>query len=114
SVVLARVDRLEGEAKAVLQCASVIGRLFRYRLLEQIAQRDRELDAYLGEFAERDLIYEERSVPEREYAFWHALTQEATYGSILERRRREYHQRIAEGIEKLYRERLEEYYEELA
>jgi tetratricopeptide (TPR) repeat protein/regulation of enolase protein 1 (concanavalin A-like superfamily) len=60
------------------------------------------------------LINAERTVPELEYAFKHALTQEATYQSILERKRKEFHLQVAQGIEKLYQGRLEEYYEELA
>jgi class 3 adenylate cyclase/tetratricopeptide (TPR) repeat protein/regulation of enolase protein 1 (concanavalin A-like superfamily) len=114
SVILARVDRLEAEAKYVLQCASVIGRLFKYRLLEHLTRQQQELDRYIAQFEERELVYEERSIPELEYAFKHALTQEATYQSILEQRRREFHRQIAEGIERLYRERVEDFYEELA
>lgn len=114
SVVLARVDRLEAEAKHVLQCASVIGRLFRYRLLEHLSRYEEDLVGYMDELEDRELVYEERTVPELEYAFKHALTQEATYGSILERRKREFHRQVGEGIERLYRERVEEYYEELA
>jgi class 3 adenylate cyclase/predicted ATPase len=114
SVLLARVDRLQAEARYVLQCASVIGRLFRYRLLEHMTRQERDLNRYLDEFEERELIYEERTVPELEYAFRHALTQEATYQSILERRRKEFHHQVAQGIEQFYQERLEEYYEELA
>jgi class 3 adenylate cyclase/tetratricopeptide (TPR) repeat protein/ribosomal protein L40E len=114
SVIMARIDRLEAETKYVLQCASVIGRLFRYRLLGHLVRRERELDRYLEELEEKELVYEERSVPELEYAFKHALTQEATYQSILEQRRRAFHRQVAEGIERLYRERIEEFYEELA
>ena len=114
SIVLARVDRLPTEAKYVLQCASVIGRLFSYRMLDHLTQHDRNLDQYLSQFEERELVYEERTVPQLEYAFRHALTQEATYQSILGRRRRGFHHQIAQGIETLYWERLEEYYEELA
>ncbi len=114
SVVLARVDRLRAEAKYVLQCASVIGRLFRYRLLQHISRQEQDLDRYLAEFEEKELVYEERTVPELEYAFKHAFTQEATYEGILERSRREFHHLVAVGIERLYHERLEEYYEELA
>jgi class 3 adenylate cyclase/tetratricopeptide (TPR) repeat protein/ribosomal protein L40E len=114
SVLLARVDRLQAEAKHVLQCASVIGRLFKYRLLEHLTRQEAELDRYISEFEERELIYEERIVPELEYAFKHALTQEATYQSILERRRKEFHHQVAVSIERLYQERLEEYYDELA
>jgi len=114
SVLLSRVDRLQAEAKYVLQCASVIGRLFKYRLLSHLAQHERNLDRYLNEFEERELVYEERTTPELEYAFKHALTQEATYQGILERRRREFHHQVAIGIERLYGERLEDYYDELA
>ena len=114
SVVLARVDRLAAEAKYVLQCASVIGRLFKHRLLEHLTHKQKELDEYITEFEERDLVYEERTVPELEYAFKHALTQEATYQGILEQRRRVFHRGVAQGIEKLYHERIEDFYEELA
>jgi class 3 adenylate cyclase/regulation of enolase protein 1 (concanavalin A-like superfamily)/tetratricopeptide (TPR) repeat protein len=114
SVLLERIDRLEAEAKYVLQCASVIGRLFKYNLLDHITQKQKELDKYLDEFEERDLAYQERTVPEMEYAFKHALTQDATYQGILEQRRMAFHRNVALGIEKLYQERIEEFYEELA
>jgi len=113
-VVLARVDRLQAEAKTVLQCASVIGRLFKYRLLEQLSRQERNLDRYLNEFEEKELVYEERTVPELEYTCKHAFTQEATYQGILEKRRREFHLQVAREMERLYGERLEECYEELA
>jgi predicted ATPase/class 3 adenylate cyclase/regulation of enolase protein 1 (concanavalin A-like superfamily) len=114
SVILARVDRLEAEARYVLQCASVIGRLFKHRLLEHLTQKQRELDRYIAEFEDRDLVYEERTIPELEYAFKHALTQEATYQGILEQRRKVFHRIVAQGIERLYQERIEDFYEELA
>ncbi|MEK7397959.1 MAG: DUF1349 domain-containing protein, partial [Candidatus Poribacteria bacterium] len=114
SVILSRVDRLQAEAKYVLQCASVIGRLFKHRLLDHLTQHERELNKYITDFEERELVYRERMIPELEYAFKHALTQEATYQSILERKRKEFHLQVAQGIEKLYQERLEEFYEELA
>ncbi|MEK7399547.1 MAG: hypothetical protein AAB116_21605, partial [Candidatus Poribacteria bacterium] len=114
SVVLERVDRLEAEAKYILQCASVIGRLFKYNLLEHITQKQKELDTYLDEFERRDLAYPERTVPEMEYAFKHALTQEATYQGILEQRKMAFHRNVALGIERIYRERIEQFYEELA
>jgi len=82
SVIMSRIDRLEAETKYVLQCASVIGRLFRYRLLGHLVRNERELDGYLEELEDRELVYEERSIPELEYAFKHALTQEAAYQGI--------------------------------
>ncbi|MEK9149429.1 MAG: AAA family ATPase, partial [Candidatus Desantisbacteria bacterium] len=100
SVVLSRVDRLKEEARYVLQCASVIGRLFRYRLLDHLTAYENKLDGYLNDFEDRDLVYEERAVPELEYAFKHAFTQEATYQGILERGRMAFHHQVALGIEK--------------
>jgi class 3 adenylate cyclase/tetratricopeptide (TPR) repeat protein len=114
SVLLSRVDRLQVEARYVLQCASVIGRLFKYSLLDHLTSQERNLNRYLSEFEDRELVYEERRIPELEYAFKHALTQEATYQGILERKKKEFHLHVAQGIERLYQERIEEYYEELA
>lgn len=47
SVISSRVDRLRPELKQVLQSASVIGRLFRRRLLEQTTPEGVELDRAL-------------------------------------------------------------------
>ncbi|MCX5748629.1 MAG: AAA family ATPase [Candidatus Saganbacteria bacterium] len=113
-VIMERIDRLETETKYVLQCASVIGRLFRYRLLDHLMSHERKLDDYLDELEGRELVLEERAMPELEYTFKHVLTQEATYQTILEQRRRQFHRQVAEGIERLYQDRIEEFYEELA
>ncbi|MCX5748627.1 MAG: tetratricopeptide repeat protein [Candidatus Saganbacteria bacterium] len=114
SVIMARIDRLEEEVKYVLQSASVIGRLFRYNLLRYITQQEGNLDGYLWQLEERDLVYEEHAIPELEYSFKHVLTQETAYNTILSRRRREFHRKVAEGYEALYSSRIEECYEELA
>jgi class 3 adenylate cyclase/tetratricopeptide (TPR) repeat protein len=113
-VIMERVDRLESETKYVLQCASVIGRLFRYNLLSHLTSHERELDGYMQELENKDLVYEERSIPELEYTFKHALTQEATYQTILSQRRKGFHHHVAEGIEGLYNDKIEDFYEELA
>lgn len=55
------------------------------------------------------LITETARRPEREYAFRHSLTQEATYGTILLRRRRELHQRVGEVLEERYAGRIDEF-----
>ncbi|TDI41940.1 MAG: adenylate/guanylate cyclase domain-containing protein [Acidobacteria bacterium] len=113
SVVAARVDRLDTKAKAVLQCASVIGRLFNHGLLEHLTQTP-GLSSHLNELEDKQLVYRERQVPELEYSFKHAFTQEATYQGILNKRKRELHLQVGEGMEHLYRDRLEENYEKLA
>jgi class 3 adenylate cyclase/tetratricopeptide (TPR) repeat protein/regulation of enolase protein 1 (concanavalin A-like superfamily) len=114
NVIMSRIDRLEEETRYVLQSASVIGRLFRHRLLQYITQRERDLDKHLWQLEESDLVYEEQVIPELEYGFKHALTQETAYNTILSRRRREFHGKVAEGYETLYSSRIEEYYDDLA
>jgi tetratricopeptide (TPR) repeat protein len=114
SVILSRVDRLEQNLKRVLQSAAVIGRLFRRRLLEHTTREATALERDLWELEEQALIYQERAVPEEEYSFTHVLMQETIYQNILRPRRAVFHQRVAEAIEALYQEGLDEYYEQLA
>ncbi len=114
SVILSRVDRLEERFKGVLAAAAVIGRLFQRQVLQSLMVTEIDLDDALSELEDRALIYEERAIPEVEYGFNHVLTQEAVYLSILPRRRRQLHERVAEAMESLYEHRLDEYCEQLA
>jgi tetratricopeptide (TPR) repeat protein len=113
-VIMARVDRLDEELKQVLRVASVIGRSFLYRILRAIAQADQKLDEHLAALQQIELIREKQHAPELEYIFKHALAQEATYESILLQKRRELHARVAQVIETLFVDRLEEFYGLLA
>jgi tetratricopeptide (TPR) repeat protein len=132
SVIQSRVDRLAPELKEVLQRASVVGRFFRPRLLEALQQGERQgsqlqpasaladgsppgpLRHALWELAEQGLIYQERSVPEEEYAFQHVLTQETIYASLTEAGRALLHRQVGEAIECLDAEGLDAQYERLA
>lgn len=114
SVILSRVDRLQQEVRSVLQCAAVIGRVFQHRLLEYLSGQKEALEQYLSQLVAYELVYKERIVPELEYAFKHALTQETAYEAMLTRHRKAFHQRVGEAIEALYEEQIEEYYELLA
>ena len=51
---------------------------------------------------------------ELEYLFKHALAQEAAYESTLLQQRKQLHQKVAEAIERLFSERLHEFYGILA
>ena len=114
SVVMGSVDPLEDELKGVLQSASVVGRLFRRRLLEGVTRQETDLASVLLELEDRGLIYEERTVPEEEYSFRHVLTQEAFYQNIPPDRRDQLHREIAQATEALYPDSLDEYYDQLA
>jgi ABC-type oligopeptide transport system substrate-binding subunit/class 3 adenylate cyclase len=113
-VLLARIDRLEENVRRTLQLASVIGKSFLYRLLEVIAEAERQLDAHLLQLQRADLVREKTRRPELEYIFKHSLTQEAAYNSLLVERRKEFHRRVGEALEKLFVDRKEEFYGLLA
>ena len=59
-------------------------------------------------------FYETGLYPNPEYSFAHALTQDVTYGGLLQGRRQELHARIVEAIEALHGDRLGEHIERLA
>ena len=113
-VIMARIDRLEEDLKQVLRAAAVVGRSFFYRVLRELLAADRALDEQLAALVKIELIRERRQTPELEYLFKHALAQEAVYDSILHERRRELHRRVAECVESLFANRLEEFYGLLA
>jgi class 3 adenylate cyclase/predicted ATPase len=136
----ARIDRLAPETKRVLQLASVVGRIFTYPILSAIAKGSplpggrsqsiptkeggdggegeealgSHLLAHLVTLERTQLIRERARLPEREYIFKHHLTQEAAYSGLLKRERRAYHRQVAEALELLYSERIEERVELLA
>ncbi len=113
-VVMARIDRLPGEAKLLLQTAAVIGREFSLRLLGAVWPHRGGTEALLRELCRLDFLYE-RDEPEGTiYVFRHALTQEAAYGSLLERQRRASHAAIGSALEALYAGRTDEVAEVLA
>ncbi len=107
-LILARIDRLDDEVKQALKLASVIGRSFFLRVLGAISEAGRSLDLSLADLEQAELIRLRQQAPEVEYIFKHALVQEAAYGSILAERRRGIHRRVAEALEALFADRLEE------
>ena len=104
-VLSARIDRLPEISKHVLQNAAVIGRLFDVRVLKPLTSLNGGLDAQIQYLKEASLIESFSN----EYAFRHALIQEAAYESILIKKRTELHRRIGEIMEALYADRVEEF-----
>ena len=107
ALLVARIDRLDQEAKATLQMASVIGRSFYYRILQAISDSAMALDKDLRSLQRVELLREAGRQPELEYMFRHELARDAAYATILNRKRREFHLRVAQAIETLFADRLE-------
>jgi class 3 adenylate cyclase/tetratricopeptide (TPR) repeat protein len=107
-VLTARIDRLEERARRTLQMASVIGRIFLYRVLAAIAGEGPELNVHLSTLQREEMVRERARVPELEYIFKHHLTQQAAYNGLLRRERRLFHRQVAEARERLFSDRIEE------
>ena len=102
--LMARLDRLD-EAREVAQVAAVIGRQFSFSLLAAIAARDdAALDAALDKLITAGIVFPEGRGLERSFSFKHALVRDAAYESLLLGRRREWHERIAQALERSFPE----------
>jgi predicted ATPase len=114
-VLTARMDRLPAEEKALLQTLAVIGREFAASLLRKVVtQSESDLHHHLARLQAAEFVYEQPAYPEVEYIFKHALTQEVAYNSLLNERRKGIHERTAQAMEEVYRDRLDDHYSELA
>jgi tetratricopeptide (TPR) repeat protein len=109
ALLAARIDQLEEMTRRTLQLSAVIGRSFYLRVLSAIAGAGQELDYHLGILQRLDLIGEAARLPEVEYRFRNPLTQEVAYKTILLKQRRDFHRRVAETMEDLYANQLDDY-----
>lgn len=108
ALLMARMDRLSADAKDTLQLASVIGRAFYHRILGKISDSILELDMQLTTLESHEMIQTQRDKNELQYMFKHELARDAAYSSILLRRRRSLHLRVAEAMESVFEDSLED------
>src|SRR5207249_1036239 len=90
-----RVELIGAEAHQVLVLASVLGRGFDFRILEDVTgySEGRLLDL-VRELMLAGLVAEESA---ERFVFRHALTRQAVYGELLARERRALHRRVLES-----------------
>jgi class 3 adenylate cyclase len=108
SVIRARLDRLDRYSRESLRLASVIGREFAHRILEQISSSKDRLARSLEDLKILELIQQIRVIPEAEYMFKHVITQEVTYETLLLQKRKELHGVVGLAMEELYQDRIQE------
>ena len=100
--LMARLDRL-GSAKELAQLAATLGREFSHDLLVEVAPWDETwLHRELTRLVDAELLYRRGLPPRARYVFKHGLIQDAAYESLLRSHRQEYHQRIAEVLERKF------------
>jgi DNA-binding CsgD family transcriptional regulator len=99
TLIQQRVALLSREARDLIGRAAVLGRRFDLTLLQELSRRDdQELLGQLKELVAAQLVVEEE--PDQ-FAFRHALTQQAIYNGMLGRERRTLHRAAADAIERL-------------
>jgi len=116
-IVSSRIDRLPPHEQLCIKVASVIGRIFTYRILYDIHPmrvQEEQLRSYLVELEKLDLTPLETPDPELAYIFKHAITQDVAYNLMLFSQRQELHKAIAEWYEKNFADDVSPMYTILA
>ncbi|MGE5462610.1 MAG: AAA family ATPase [Syntrophothermus sp.] len=117
AAITSRIDGLSPSQQLSLKVASVIGRIFSYRILEAIhpIETDKpELREYLDTVTRLSLTLVESETPDLAYIFKHAVTHEAAYNMMLFAQRRQLHRAVGEWIEANHQQDLESFYTLLA
>src|SRR5262249_41301994 len=91
-VITRRIDRLTPAQQLALKVASVIGRVFPFRVLIDVYPIEADkpgLAVDLETLAELDLTPLESPEPDHTYTFRHAITREVAYSLLLSSQRRQ-------------------------
>jgi class 3 adenylate cyclase/predicted ATPase len=114
-ILAARIDRLSGDQKELLQTLAVIGRESPLGLIRLVASTaEVRLERMLAELRASEFIYEQSALTDNEYIFKHALTQEVAYNSLLIERRKQLHERTAQALESMFADQLDDHLSQLA
>lgn len=95
-----RTQQLDEGTLQALRLASVMGRRFDFRLLQELLHvHEAGLMAMLKQLIAAQLLVEETA---DQFAFRHTLTRQAIYNTLLLRERQGLHRSVAEAIERAY------------
>jgi predicted ATPase len=111
AVLVARIDRLAAEIRAIVQTAAVLGQEFEIQVLSEMLKAEPDVQTIVKR-AEGEAIWS--SLSELRYIFRHALLRDAAYDMQLRARLRHLHELAAEAIETVFAKDLAPYYPDLA
>ena len=103
SLLLARIDSLSAGERRVLQMAAVVGSVFWFKVLTNLAGDAAVLKKHLTALQRAQLIRERGRTPDlgMEYLFQSTLIRDAAYEALLGTQRVAYHRQTAEQTERL-------------
>jgi class 3 adenylate cyclase/predicted ATPase len=113
-IIQARIDRLDGATRQVLQAGSVIGQRFAMPLLEFMEIVREGLRDKLLTLEGMEFLHQRLDRDSIDYVFHHAMTREVAYNALLHRNKRLLHGRVAAAMERLYGPHSEPHYPILA
>lgn len=123
AILTARIDRLSALVRETVKAAAVIGREFEVPVLSEVMRAQEVFRS--GNGANASLMVREQiktgeqvqiwmAMNELRYIFRHSLLREAVYSMQLQAQLQQLHHLIAQAIEKLYPDQIEERYVDLA
>jgi class 3 adenylate cyclase/tetratricopeptide (TPR) repeat protein len=114
-VIGRRLERMSEECRRMLTAAAIIGRSFSFDLLDELANLDEDSLYDSIEAAERaQLIRSKRERGKARFIFSHELIRQTLVSSLSLPRRQRAHLRVAETVERLSADALEEHAADLA
>jgi adenylate cyclase len=114
-VVERRLARLSDRTRRTLGTAATIGRLFSFELLEASTKADAGSLLESVEEGERaGLVFSSAESPNARFEFSHELVRQTVLSDLSAPRRQQLHLHIAEALERLYPDALEDHVNDLA
>ncbi|HLM84726.1 MAG TPA: adenylate/guanylate cyclase domain-containing protein [Solirubrobacteraceae bacterium] len=99
AILAARLDRLSGGERDVIEGAAVVGKEFNLTDIEALGNEDPEtLGRTISALIDKQLIAAAADMPS-DYRFHHMLVRDAAYAAMPKRRRADLHERFADFIE---------------
>ncbi len=115
-VLQSRLDSFPAGQRALMQRASVVGRIFWESAVAHLSEVEGTtagaVASMLNNLRKREMVFKrEESAFEgtAEYGFRHAILRDVVYDTIVPRQRRAYHKQVAEWLIQAGKDRLDEY-----
>jgi class 3 adenylate cyclase len=113
ALLVARIDRLEPQARRLAQVSAVVGREFPVSVAAAVAG-SADPDGDIASLLRAEIVRELRRFPELECTFRHGLLQEAALSTLTPTAQRELYGRVGHAMEAYLGERADERVEQLA
>jgi predicted ATPase len=106
-LLAARLDRMASNPE-VVQVAATIGREFPLSLVAEVCSLPaKELQDEIYKLVRAEMLFTKSRGDDAQYVFKHALIQDAAYGSMLKKKRQQFHSKIGAALEAKFPEVLE-------